>query len=1512
MTVRPTTRVFASIPPYRRAAHGALALACVLTACLMLSAAPAAAKVVHQQEGSFNGSDRPTLESFSGLLPSIAADQTNGNVWVTESKFFGFAGKANAVDKFNGDGEYAGVQLTGENTPQGGFNFGFGTSPGVAVDNTSAGSNRGDLYVSDTGHGVVDRFDEDGNFVCQITGTTPGTPEAEEHECAGAAGSLTADESIEPGGLVVDSVGDLYVADRAHNKIDVFNSSGEYMEQIADSHLENLGSIALDSAGNLYVVNVNQNVVEFDSSGSFVAVVAEGDSPAGLAVDTANDHVYVGILREIAATGKRERVIAEYEPSDTSALDYFAPSPTGSFGVSYLGLTVNSTGEVYAAEPVGPGLQAGVPGEVLIYSADLIVPDAITLPPTNVEETTATLHGHLDPDAAHGGGEVTSCHFEYGLTKAYGESAPCAPAPPYSNPQDVSADLTGLLPSSTYHFRVEAANANGIPGIGEDETLTTSGLPSIDHQAADARTSSVDFKAKIDPHGYDTACQVQYVPDASFQESQWNAAATLPCQPADLGSGFGDFTVLFKVTGLARGTKYHYRFLASNQAGLVDGPEVTFETYGIQRYTLDDLKSSEGPTDIRTDHWQDWAPGEPETQAGAHPFEVTSTIALSETTIFNFNKFTNPPEETEASGYTGTNTKDIHTGLPAGLIGNPTAVPKCNKSVLHSDECPGDTQVGTIEVSVDFGVTGTRTTHREQEEPSYIEPLYNMTPSSQAPAEFGARINGNTTVSIPFHLRTGGDYSVSADAVNISNVNVPSRIRVHVWGVPASPDHDVFRRCIVQGKTIEPCSSTQPLKPLLRNPTSCTGPQTLTATADSWQEPGFFVAATTEIEGFTGCNALQFEPTLEAVPTTNVADSPSGLHVDLHVPQDLDSEGFENPNGFATADLKDAKVVLPQGLVVNPASANGLSACTSAQIDLHGANAPSCPDAAKIGRVEVDTPLVDHPLPGSVYVATPHDNPFGSLLAIYVVVDDPATGVIVKLPGRIEADPKTGQLTTTFDENPQLPFEDFKLDFFGGAKGALRTPSACGEYASASTLTPWSAPESGPPVAGKSPFRITQAPAAVEGSCPAAAAQQPSAPKFDAGTETPTAGRYSPFVLHLHREDGSQELTQLNTTLPSGLVGKLAGVAECSDAAIAAAKAKSGIQEQASPSCPSASQVGTVNVAAGAGPAPYWVTGHAYLAGPYKGAPLSLAIVTPAVAGPYDLGTVVVRAALYVNPETTQITVKSDSIPTILQGIPLDVRTIAVRMDRPQFTLNPTSCEKMSVGGEATSLLGVTSPLSTPFQVGGCRSLAFKPKLSLALKGSTKHTGHPALTATLTMPPGNANVGSAQVTLPHAEFLDQGHIRGTCLRPQLASHSCPADSVYGFAKAWSPLLDQPLAGPVYLTTGFGYQLPALVADLNGQIEVQLHGKVDSGREDGLRNTFEVVPDAPVSKFVLAMQGGKKGLIVNSENLCLPKTKRKALAAFVGQNGLVARSEPKVKVRCGRKGHHKHGHGKHGR
>jgi hypothetical protein len=903
------------------------------------------------------------------------------------------------------------------------------------------------------------------------------------------------------------------------------------------------------------------------------------------------------------------------------------------------------------------------------------------------------------------------------------------------------------------------------------------------------------------------------------------------------------------------------------------------------------------------------ADGLPADRSATHPYQFTTSFALNTALAPLDAEFPIRPAEGDV--------KEIEVALPPGFAGNPTATPRCTQqqfNTVHSqltgpngepslsstpviNACPDDSVVGTIAIQQLNGHGAGL---------GKIRPIYNLVPPEGMPAQLGFQILG-LPIYINARLRSSEDYGVTTYLPSTAETEVISAARVMIWGNPADEGHDAMRgSCVDVGGL---CPPVEALEPFLRLPSSCGSPQTFTMSFERWLHPGFIDETSTE-PAPTGCDVPPFTPSIEARPTTDSADSPSGLHFDLHNPQPQDAEAP------GEADLRDATVLLPEGLVVDPSSANGLEACSEAAVGYTGmseghpsftAEPANCPDASKLGTVTIKTPLVDHPLPGAVYLARQGENPFNSLLAIYITVDDPVSGVVVKLAGHVEPDPGTGRLTTTVEENPQLPFEDFELDFFEGARAPLRTPPTCGTDTTNTTLVPWSAPE-GPTAHPAGSFQISQSP----GGCHGSAGELSVSPAgFEAGTEAPIAGTDSPIVIKLRREDASQEFGSVTLTPPPGLLASLAGIPYCPDSALAAAAAKSGRAEEASPSCPQASQVGTATIGAGAGPAPYYASGRAYLAGPYKGATLSLAVITPAVAGPFDLGTVVVRSALQVDPFTARITATTDPIPHILDGIPLDVRSIAIRLDHSGWGLNPTDCEPMSFDGNLQSVLGASASLHDRFQVGECGRLRFKPSLAISLKGQTTRAGHPAFEAVLTYPKTGAyaNVAAAQVALPHSEFLDQGNLNKTCTRPVLLEGKCPATTVYGKAKAWTPLLDKPLEGPVYLVGGFGYELPALVAELNGQIRVLLVGKVDTTKQHGIRNTFEVVPDAPVSRFVLQMKGGKKySLIENSENLCAKP--QKVSARFTAQNGLVAQLHPTIKTGC--KKERKRGHRHHRR
>jgi uncharacterized repeat protein (TIGR01451 family) len=924
--------------------------------------------------------------------------------------------------------------------------------------------------------------------------------------------------------------------------------------------------------------------------------------------------------------------------------------------------------------------------------------------------------------------------------------------------------------------------------------------------------------------------------------------------------------------------------------------------------------------------------GLPAVQAGSHPYGAT--VDLNFPTVA-------PGGFLTSAGHL----RDLKINLPPGVLANPAATPtRCTEAELSSEGnpgCPNSSQIGTV----------TLTTFVLGVLPEPV-PLYNMVPPPGAPAAFAFdALNVGIFPHVIASIRSESDYGATGTTSDIlaRGLNPILDIGTELWGDPSSSDHDFAREC--PGPEGTSCKVEPQSNSLLSLPGSCSeAPLSYATSADSWEEPApqfpeaFAEYKSADLEGnpvaLDGCNQLKFEPTISVSPTTNLAESPSGLDVDLHQPQDF------NLGSVMTAQLKDATVTLPSGLSVNPSQADGLGVCTPSQVGMltevgqspahFSAEPSSCPASATLGTVEVTSPLLaqyedagtkvttnpetgqplPEPLHGSVYLAKPFDNPFGSLLAIYLTVEDPKTGIFAKLAGRVIPDPQTGQLTTRFEENPQLPLEDVRLHLFGGARGSLITPPTCGAHTTSSDLTPWSTPE-GADARPASSFQTTGEPGG--GACPTSEGAAANKPAFSAGTISPQAGAYSPFVLKISREDGSQRLTGIDTTLPEGLTGKLAGIPECGGAQIAQAESRSrpeeGRLERESPSCPAASEVGTVVVGAGAGPTPLYTTGHAYLAGPYKGAPLSLAVIVPAIAGPFDLGTVVTRVALHLESETTQIHAVSDPLPTILDGIPLDIRSVALRMGRPGFTLNPTSCEPLAITGVATSSLGQAAALNQRFQVGGCSALPFRPKLSLRLKGKVRRTAHPTLIANLKAKEGEANIGRAQVKLPHSVFLDQGHIKTVCTRVQFAAASCPAGSIYGSAEATSPLLGYPISGPVYLRSS-SHELPDLVAQLKGPasqpIEIDLDGKTDSVK-GALRNTFEAVPDAPVSTFHLELFGGKRGLVEMSSGFCAAP---KATVKLTAHSGKIYDTTPAVAAKCPKvkkgKAHHRKGaHGKRG-
>jgi hypothetical protein len=877
--------------------------------------------------------------------------------------------------------------------------------------------------------------------------------------------------------------------------------------------------------------------------------------------------------------------------------------------------------------------------------------------------------------------------------------------------------------------------------------------------------------------------------------------------------------------------------------------------------------------------------GSPDLRAGSHPYEL----------VFQFNL------NTEANGFTvGGQMRDILTEFPPGFVGDPAAIPSCPRKDLESitPACPGDTQVGVVQAVVP-GIGAVDTA------------LFNMRPAPGQAARLGFSLFSNNLFQ---------DASVDSEkgyALDVGTFAIPlevSSVKESVWGVPPDPGHDAERECPLpekegeRGKIVKGCASTVAPGVFLTQPANCESPESFTFRADSLAEAGVFAEETVisrdgagQPRVLSGCESVPFSPNVTATPTSTAPDSASGLDFELKLPD----QGLLSPNGISEAEPVKTEVLLPEGVTINPSAAGGLAVCTPAQYRAAGHEpGQGCPESSKVGTLLAKTPLLEEAIEGSVYLAAPHDNPFNSLLALYIVAKAPERGVLIKQAGEVVADPATGQLTSTFADLPPLPYSSFALDLRGGPRAPLTTPSACGSYSTVTRLYPSSDPSTR--VERSSSFQII---GGVGGSgCPASEAQAPNSPSFEAGTTAPSAGAYSPFVLKLTREDGSQRLSALNVTLPPGLTGKIAGVAQCSDAQLAGATARGGFGEgaleQASPSCPVSSEVGTVTVGTGSG-TPLYVGGHAYLAGPYEGAPFSLAIVTPAIAGPFDLGVVVVRSALFINPETAQVTVKSDPLPTILEGIPLDIRSIALSISRPEFMLNPTSCETLTLSGQAISTTGQTAPLSNRFQVGGCSGLAFKPVLSASTQAKASRSDGASLTVKIAAKPGEANIRKVNLELPVKLPSRLSTLQKSCTEAQFNANpaGCPADSVIGSAVAHTPILQAPLSGPAYLVSHGGAAFPdvefVLQADeRGGHVEIVLDGGTQI--KNGITHSnFETVPDAPISSFESVFPEGPHSILAAvlpasaNDNLCgqgllMPTT-------LTGQNGAVVKQSTPIEV-----------------
>jgi hypothetical protein len=888
-----------------------------------------------------------------------------------------------------------------------------------------------------------------------------------------------------------------------------------------------------------------------------------------------------------------------------------------------------------------------------------------------------------------------------------------------------------------------------------------------------------------------------------------------------------------------------------------------------------------------------------DTQAGSHPFQVTGAFALNQTLAGP--GVANPVALP----------KDLAGRLPPGLIGNPSPLPRCTLREFLTepaeirDECSPRTAVGVALVTIN--------------EPSNIGelntftvPIFNLEPAVGEPARFGFLLP-STPIVLDASVRSGEDYGVTLGSSNISQIAALLAFKLVFWGVPGDARHDNARGwgCLEAARELaHPAFPCNPLEahnppPFVSLPTSCLGPLQNTMEGDSWKEPRpagqrprFPGQASPPLDG---CNRLPFSPSIKVTPDGTAGSSPTGLNVDVHVAQD----SVLTTNGLAESNVRNITVALPPGVAVNPAGGDGLQACSQGLAGFTGIREletlpgtqtatftprlPNplepglnfCPDAAKIGTAKIKTPILPNPIQGAVYLATQNENPFGSLIALYIVAEDPVSGVLVKLTGHVslctgpgeviagQTCAAPGQLISTFENSPQAPFEDAELHFFGGERAPLATPARCGSYTTNATFTPWSGNE---PVGASSTFNVTSGP----NGTPCPGASLPFSPSLTGGTTNIAAGAFSPLSTTIGRADGNQNMQSVTLHMPPGLAGLLASVKLCPEG-----QANEG-------TCGPESLIGETTVSAGVGNDPVSVKGgRVYITEKYAGAPYGLSIVNPVKAGPFDLehdtsnpgqqppcDCVIVRAKIEVDRTTAVLTVTTDpsgphSIPHLIDGIPVQIKKVNVLVNRPGFTFNPTSCNPLALTGSIASDEGASSPVSVPFQVHDCGLLKFSPSISVTTAARGSKANGASLLFKVAYPPvpgrGKGAMGSqawfneAKFDLPKQLPARLTTIQKACLAATFESNrgACPAASIIGHAIVHTPVLPVPIEGPVYFVSHGAAKFPDAVLVLQGYgVTVNLVGETFiNGKTNVTSATFRNTPDVPFESIEVTIPSG---------------------------------------------------------
>jgi hypothetical protein len=860
-------------------------------------------------------------------------------------------------------------------------------------------------------------------------------------------------------------------------------------------------------------------------------------------------------------------------------------------------------------------------------------------------------------------------------------------------------------------------------------------------------------------------------------------------------------------------------------------------------------------------------------QAGGHP-DLSTTFFLKN------------PGAPEAA-------KNVSFEAPRGIFGNPEAIARCTTLDFALDQCFPSAQAGLITVYAKY-----------ENESKFLlgtVPIFNMEVPKSKVAQFAFTVPTlNFPIIIPVTVRTSEDFGLRFTVSNISQKTPLAGAHLTFWGFPLEATHDAERfpkgtpgnppECAGLASTAcieNPTPSPIEVHPLIDNPTTCTGQPLVTKLkVQSYQDDQHVSETESTYPAIEGCENEVFKPVLQARPTTVETDSATGVDIELRDPLFLGKAA-------SPSQIRGAVVKFPEGLTINPDAADGQRACTDDQANFDTEGPDECPDNSKIGNITIHSVALSDSLEGAIYFGEPKP---GDQYRIFMMAN--GYGIHAKLVGSVRPDPVTGKVSVYFEDLPQVPFDEFDVHLFASDRGMMATPTQCTIYETEALFIPWNAAH--PPVTSKQTFGIDSGPNG--GPCPGQV--RPFHPRLEAGTTSSHAGDFSSFILKLDRDDGDQYLGGRNFKMPPGFTGSLRGISYCSEAAIAHAASNLGRTELASPSCPAASVIGSSNVAAGPGAHPFHAVGKIYLAGPFKGAPLSLAAVTPALAGPYDYGVVVVRVALHVDPLTAQVSAVSDTVPSIIGGVPIRMRSIQVNTDRPNFTINPTNCDPLSVDSEGIGDQGTVANFSSFFHVDNCSGLGFAPAMAMRVRGnrrSTSRSSNPALELDLRTRPGDANIKSLAVTLPSAFAIDQRHLGNICSEKELAASNCAGRTPIGKAMTTTPLLDQPLAGPVYAVSGSG-GLPKLAFILNGQVDLlpraetkTLSSANGAGR---LATTVPVIPDAPIGHFHLSVFGGKTGYLVNTRSLC-GKTPV-ADIAYVAQSGKTLSQKVKIKAPCGKK------------